>query len=221
MQEEVTQKTIALSVKTARVTADVLKNMLRKYLSGQKQKGKNSYKVGKQSYKELKSQGSGLSNIEITDGNIKSFERVAKKYRLDFALKKDSSTKPPTYYVFFKGQDTEMMNLAFKKYLGVQMNKKDKPSIMKKLMHFKDAVSKGKNRERAREQQKDSLSSAELLDNLSGSCSLSLFSFPSYPYIDISSSNSLATIKQQDSKNKSTIPAIIIIIKSITSHPPM
>ena len=142
MQEEVTQKTIALSVKTARVTADVLKNMLRKYLSGQKQKGKNPYKVGKQSYKELKSQGSGLSNIEITDGNIKS-------------LKKDSSTKPPTYYVFFKGQDTEMMNLAFKKYLGVQMNKKDKPSIMKKLMHFKDAVSKGKNRERAREQQKD------------------------------------------------------------------
>ena len=121
----------------------------------QKQKGKNPYKVGKQSYKELKSQGSGLSNIEITDGNIKSFERVAKKYRLDFALKKDSSTKPPTYYVFFKGQDTEMMNLAFKKYLGVQMNKKDKPSIMKKLMHFKDAVSKGKNRERAREQQKD------------------------------------------------------------------
>ena len=52
MQEEVTQKTIALSVKTARVTADVLKNMLRKYLSGQKQKGKNPYKVGKQSYKE-------------------------------------------------------------------------------------------------------------------------------------------------------------------------
>ena len=102
MQEEVTQKTIALSVKTARVTADVLKNMLRKYLSGQKQKGRNPYKVGKQSYKELKNQGSGLSNIEITDGNIKSFERVAKKYRLDFALKKDSSTKPPTYYVFFK-----------------------------------------------------------------------------------------------------------------------
>ena len=60
-----------------------------------------------------------------------------------------------------------------------------------------------------------------LLDNLSGSCSLSQFSFPSYPYIDISSSNSLATIKQQDSKNKSTIPAIIIIIKSITSHSPM
>ena len=171
MQEEVTQKTIALSVKTARVTADVLKNMLRKALAKmeqekkqqgqktnqkqlQKEKEDKTYK-GKQSLDKLMKQNVQLSNIEITDGNIKSFERVAKKYRLDFALKKDSSTKPPTYYVFFKGQDTEMMNLAFKKYLGVQMNKKDKPSIMKKLMHFKDAVSKGKNRERAREQQKD------------------------------------------------------------------
>ena len=73
MQEEVTQKTIALSVKTARATADVLKNMLRKYLSGQKQKGKNPYKVGKQSYKELKIKGYGLSNIEVTDLNTKFF----------------------------------------------------------------------------------------------------------------------------------------------------
>ena len=124
MQEEVTQKTIALSVKTARVTADVLKNMLRRYLSGQKQKGKNSYKVGKQSYKELKSQGSGLSNIEITDGNIKSFERVAKKYGIDYALKKDKSENPPKYLVFFKGRDTDVLNQAFKEYVGKQMKQK-------------------------------------------------------------------------------------------------
>ena len=78
MQEEVTQKTIALSVKTARVTADVLKNYAAEVSVRTETKGKNPYKVGKQSYKELKSQGSGLSNIEITDGNIKSFERVAK-----------------------------------------------------------------------------------------------------------------------------------------------
>lgn len=155
MEEEVTQRTIALSIRTAKLTGNVLRAALRKFLAAQHQKGKNPYKQGKQTVKELIGQNAGVSNIEINDGNIKSFERVAKKYRLDFALKKDSSTKPPTYYVFFKGQDTEMMNLAFKKYLGVQMNKKDKPSIMKKLMHFKDAVSKGKNRERAREQQKD------------------------------------------------------------------
>ena len=32
MEEEVTQKTIALSIKTTKVTADVLRMMLRKYL---------------------------------------------------------------------------------------------------------------------------------------------------------------------------------------------
>ena len=161
MQEEVTQKTVTFCIRTTKVTADLLKKVLAAYLRHQKQKSvekkakKNQPKQGKVTVKELAKQNAGMVNIEITNKNIKSFERVAKKYRLDFALKKDSSTKPPTYYVFFKGQDTEMMNLAFKKYLGVQMNKKDKPSIMKKLMHFKDAVSKGKNRERAREQQKD------------------------------------------------------------------
>ena len=142
MQEEVTQKTIALSVKTARVTADVLKNMLRKYLSGQKQKGKNPYKVGKQSYKELKSQGSGLSNIEITDGNIKSFERVARKYGIDFALKKDSSSSPPRYLVFFKSKDADALTAAFQEYSGkvVKKQEKEKPSIRKQLVKLQEAV---------------------------------------------------------------------------------
>ena len=135
MEEEVTQKTIALSIKTTKVTADVLRMMLRKYLEAQKQKGPNPYKQGKQTYDQLREQGVGLSNIQITDGNIKSFERVAREFKIDFALKREDNGKPPTYYVFFKAPD--------------------KPSIMEKLAHFKDTVSKGMNRERAKEHQKD------------------------------------------------------------------
>ena len=88
MEEEVTQKTIALSIKTTKVTADVLRMMLRKYLEAQKQKGPNPYKQGKQTYDQLREQGVGLSNIQITDGNIKSFERVAREFKIDFALKR-------------------------------------------------------------------------------------------------------------------------------------
>ena len=47
------------------------------------------------------------------------------------------------------------MNQAFKEYVGKQMKQKDKPSIMEKLTHFKEIVAKGKNRERAKEHQKD------------------------------------------------------------------
>ncbi len=93
MHEEVNQKTIAFSVKATKLTAKVLKDLLDKYLEAQKQKAKdkNPYSQGKQSLKELIGQNAGVSNIEINDSNIKSFERVAKKYSIDYAVKKDKS----------------------------------------------------------------------------------------------------------------------------------
>ena len=43
-------------------------------------------------------QNAGVSNIEITKDNIKAFESTAKKYGIDFALKKDSTEIPPVSY---------------------------------------------------------------------------------------------------------------------------
>lgn len=58
---------------------------------------------GKQSLKQLMKQNAGVSNIEITEGNIKAFESTAKKYGIDFALKKDATESPPRYLVFSRG----------------------------------------------------------------------------------------------------------------------
>ena len=106
MQEEVENKSVAISIKATKLTANVLKAALLKALAEMEKKQKNPkvYK-GKQSVKHLVRQGAGVSNIEITDGNIKSFEKVARKYGVDFALKKDVSTQPPRYLVFFKSKD--------------------------------------------------------------------------------------------------------------------
>ena len=98
MQEEVTQKTIALVVKTAKLDASVLKSAMKMYLNHRKQKAQKTH--GKTSVKKLVGDGVGVSSIEVTDGNIKSFERVAKKYNVDFAIKKDKTTEPPKYLVF-------------------------------------------------------------------------------------------------------------------------
>lgn len=54
----------------------------------QDDKTKDKSYRGKQTMDKLMRQNVQLSNIEITDGNIKSFERVAKKYSIDFSLKK-------------------------------------------------------------------------------------------------------------------------------------
>ena len=136
MQEEVENKSVAISIKATKLTANVLKAALLKALAEMEKKQKNPkvYK-GKQSVKHLVRQGAGVSNIEITDGNIKSFEKVARKYGIDFALKKDASTQPPRYLVFFKSKDADALTAAFREYSGkvVKSQSKEKPSIRKQL----------------------------------------------------------------------------------------
>ena len=58
---------------------------------------------GKQTMRQLMKQNAGVSNIEITDSNIKAFESTAKKYNIDFSLKKVKGEQT-RYLVFFKGR---------------------------------------------------------------------------------------------------------------------
>ena len=99
MQEEVTQKTIALSMKTGKLTAQALQAALKKYLQ-HRAKGPKLHH-GKQSLKQLKAHGAALTNIEVTEANIGVFKPCAKKYGVDFTLRKDKTTQPPHYIVFF------------------------------------------------------------------------------------------------------------------------
>lgn len=87
MQEQINEKTVALSIKTAKLTAEVLQKAIRKMLSAKKNKAPKIYK-GKQTLKHLMKQNTGVSSMEITDANIKAFEPIAKKYGLDYSLKK-------------------------------------------------------------------------------------------------------------------------------------
>ena len=153
MQEEVTQKTIALVIKTAKLDANVLTSAMKMYLNHRKQKAQKTH--GKTSVKKLVGDGVGVSSIEVTDGNIKSFERVAKKYNVDFAIKKDKTTDPPKYMVFFKGRDADVVAQAFKEFVYGNEKKKGRVSVREKLKHLKDALSQDKNRERSREKNKD------------------------------------------------------------------
>lgn len=143
MQEDVENRAVALSIKTAKLTSKMLEAAIKKALAEmeKRQKSPAVYK-GKQSVKHLIQQGAGVSNIEITDGNIKSFERVARKYGIDFALKKDMSTQPPKYLVFFKSKDADALTAAFREYSGkvLKNQAKNKPSIHKQLVKLQDVL---------------------------------------------------------------------------------
>lgn len=96
-----------------------------------------------------------MSNIEITDSNIKSFERVARKYGVDFALKKDRTTHPPKYLVFFKARDADAMTAAFTEFSAKTVKKAQRPSVLVQLRKFKElikssVIDKVKNRDKER-----------------------------------------------------------------------
>ena len=152
MQEEVTQKTIALVIKSAKLDASILKAAMRMYLNHHRKQAQKKH--GKVSVKELVGEGAGASSIEITDSNIKSFERTARKYNVDFAVKKDKTTDPPMYLVFFKGKDADVIAQAFKEFVKVNEKKQQRPSLRQKLKGLQKIVAQNKNRERSREKNK-------------------------------------------------------------------
>lgn len=137
MQDQINEKSIVLIIRGTKVTAKMLQKVMLKLLAEikkQQQKGKNpNVPHGKQSIKKLVGQNVGVTNIEITNKNIKSFDRVARKYGVDYSLKKDSSCLPPKYLVFFKTRDADALMAAFKEYTAMTLKKQKKPSLLSAL----------------------------------------------------------------------------------------
>ena len=160
MQEEVNEKTISLCIKGGKITAQILKAALIKLLAEmdkKKQRGKGEKsqckKTGRQSIKSLQKSGAQITNIVVTDNNIKSFDRVARKYGVDYSLKKAEKEGKTEYLVFFKAKDVDVMTAAFKEYTGVSLKKEQRQSIRKKLEQAKERVAK--HREITKEKTKD------------------------------------------------------------------
>ena len=137
MQEEVTGKSVAVIIKGAKISEKVLEKALGKLLEAQKNKHPKIHR-GKQTLKQLAGQNAGLANIEITDQNIKSFTHVAKKYHVDFALKKDTTAEKPRYMVFFKSRDADAITAAFQEFAAKKMVREEKPTIRERLAKAKD-----------------------------------------------------------------------------------
>ena len=136
-----TGKAVALIIDGAKMSEQVLEKALQKFLEAQENKSPKMHR-GKQTLKQLAGQNAGLANIEISDKNIKAFTHVAKKYHVDFALKKDTTAEQPRYLVFFKSKDADALTAAFQEYSGkvVKKQEKEKPSIKKQLAKLQEAV---------------------------------------------------------------------------------
>ena len=144
MQEEVENRAVALIVSSSKLTGRVLQTAIAKYLEHCKEKKnqRNGPIVhhGKQSVKKLIGQNQGVSNIEVNDPSVREFERIARRYGVDYAVKKDRTCNPPKYLIFFKGRDADALTTVFKEYSSQKLKKSERPSVLETLNHYKEII---------------------------------------------------------------------------------
>ncbi|WP_350339885.1 PcfB family protein [Faecalibacterium taiwanense] len=136
MQEEIEQKSFNIMISTTKLSARTVlravKAAFRLYQSKASQ--------GKQSVRTLLRQNRGVSSVEISKTGIRGLERYAKKYGIDYAIRKDTSEVPPRYLVFFKAPDAEAFQSAFKEYSASLLNKDKRPSVLARLQELVQAA---------------------------------------------------------------------------------
>ena len=151
VQEEVEQKTFNIVVSTTKLTARTVLNAGRTALQQYQSKLLADKSSGKQSVRMLLRQNRGVSSVEINKTGIRDFERYAKKYGIDYAIRKDSSEVPPRYLVFFKAPDVEAFNAAVKEYSA---SKTMRPSVLEKLHELVQAAAELPGKVRRKEQER-------------------------------------------------------------------
>lgn len=161
MQEEIENRTVNLAISTTKLTARGIIRLAAKGLAYIKRKSreaalKNEKPDGRQTIQQLIGQNQGVTNIDISQTDLKGFEKYARKYGVDYAITKDKSVFPPKYLVFFKARDADAMTAAFNAYPAEVLAKSKRPSTLSKLRKLIDVVksipTKVTSRDKQREQ---------------------------------------------------------------------
>lgn len=160
MQEEIENRTVNLAISTTKLTARGIIRLAAKGLAYIKRKSreaalKNEKPDGRQTIQQLIGQNQGVTNIDISQTDLKGFEKYARKYGVDYAITKDKSVIPPKYLVFFKARDADAMTAAFNAYSAEVLAKSKRPSTLSKLHKLIDAVKSIPTKVTSRDKQRE------------------------------------------------------------------
>ena len=120
IDEDVSRRTIALSIRTGKLSARGLAYALR--AAGRKiQKERRAHQTphGRQSVKKLMAHGAATNSIELT-GAPKEFDRVARKWGVDYAFRRVDKGK---YLLLFKANQADAITGCFAEYSRKELNR--------------------------------------------------------------------------------------------------
>ena len=103
---------------------------------------------GKQSVKKLMAHGVATNSIELS-GDTKTFDRVARKWNVDYAFYKAG---PDKYLLFFKSGQADAITACFSEYSKKVLNKSKsrRTPIREQLKQGADQLAKDKPHKRER-----------------------------------------------------------------------
>lgn len=111
--DEVSRKTIAITVKATKLTARGLAYALAavgRKIAKEYRKAQTPH--GKQSVKKLMGHSGEVNTLELS-GAVSSFDRVARKWGVDYAIAK---TGPDKYLLLFKSKQADAITACFAEY---------------------------------------------------------------------------------------------------------
>ena len=116
IDEEISRSTIAITVRASKLTARGLA-----YALGEAAKKirKSQAPQGKQTVKQLLRHGGEASAIDLP-GRAKDFDRVARRWGVDYAIKRVEKGK---YLLFFKAKQADAITGCFSEYSRRMMNR--------------------------------------------------------------------------------------------------
>ena len=158
MQEQIDKEAIAITLKASKLTALVLGKVFMAVVQKiQKKHQKSQTPQGRQSVKKLMNHNAPTNTIPI-EGDSGLFERVARKWHVDYAFHQTDKDK---YLLLFKSGQADAITAAFSEYsaLVLERTKDKRPPIREQLeraeKHAEKEMPSQKERKREKEVVRD------------------------------------------------------------------
>lgn len=154
MQEDMERRALAITVSAGKLTARTLAKILSaalQQLRRAQRKGKDKAQApqGRQDAKTFLDKYPDAKKIPL-DGETRLFDRVARKFSVDYAFRK---TGPGKYVLFFKANQADQITECFAEYTKRAMRKERQKPIRNQMREAARMVRSMKRRERMLERE--------------------------------------------------------------------
>ena len=140
MQEDIEHRTVTLIISGGKFSMHKLAQAAGKLLEYRKNRShRDVTRHGQQSVKQLLRKDQGATSIELNDPNLKDFQRIARRYGVDYAVRQVKGDQPK-YLVFFKARDSDAITAMLTELAQQRMGREERPSVRKMLTRLQALV---------------------------------------------------------------------------------